>query len=43
LKIKDKVAVITDASQGIGAALVKAPRQQLPGGRNLALDKAVER
>jgi NAD(P)-dependent dehydrogenase (short-subunit alcohol dehydrogenase family) len=39
-----KVAVITGASQGIGAALVRAYREsQLPGRRDRALDQTVGR
>ncbi len=41
---EQKVAVITGASQGIGAALVKAYRDRnLPRGRHRPLDQAVER
>jgi NAD(P)-dependent dehydrogenase (short-subunit alcohol dehydrogenase family) len=40
---EQKVAVITGASQGIGAALVKAYRdRKLPGGRDGAVRQAVE-
>ncbi len=37
--IEQKVAVITGASQGIGAELVKAYRARLPGRRDRALDR----
>jgi len=44
MAIEQKVAVITGASQGIGAALVKAYRRsQLPGGRDSTHDGAVAR
>lgn len=40
--VEQKVAVITGASQGIGAALVKAYRDR-NGSCNLALNRAVRR